>query len=119
MCLVKYRQKNVETICHKINEPNSSDNTVLANQSTFNKFYLQTIVVRISNNGLDPFVSLIIESGSTKSNNLQIQILKIGLKSIGKETVPHVPFRGIGKIKRYNSYKMQVSSLDRKNDKEN
>ncbi|GFR21129.1 integrase catalytic domain-containing protein [Trichonephila clavata] len=115
MCFVKYKQKeNDKNINPKADESRPSENTVLTNQSTFNEVYLQTLVVRISNKGLNHFVR-VIDSGSTKSYISKFVAEKLGLKNIGKETVTHGPFEGSEKTECHNRYNIQLSSLDTKN----
>ncbi|GFQ77216.1 DUF1758 domain-containing protein [Trichonephila clavata] len=83
MCFVKYKQKeNDKNINPKADESRPLENTVLTNQSTFNEIYLQTLVVRISNKGLNHFVRVIIDSGSTKSYISKFVAEIMGLKSI-------------------------------------
>ncbi|GFR03137.1 DUF1758 domain-containing protein [Trichonephila clavata] len=95
MCFVKYKQKeNDKNINPKADESRPSENTVLTNQSTFNEIYLQTLVVRISNKGLNHFVRAIIDSGSTKNYISKFVAEKLGLKNIGKGTVTHGLFGG-------------------------
>ncbi|GFQ78921.1 integrase catalytic domain-containing protein, partial [Trichonephila clavata] len=116
MCFVKYKQKeNDKNINPKADESRPSENTVLTNQSTFNEIYLQTLVVRISNKGLNHFVRVIIDSGSTKSYISKFVAEKMGLKSIGKETVTHGLFGGLEKTECHNRYNIQLNSLDTKN----
>ncbi|GFQ95919.1 DUF1758 domain-containing protein [Trichonephila clavata] len=106
MCFVKYKQKeNDKNINPKADESRPSENTVLTNQSTFNEIYLQTLVVRISNKGLNHFVRVIIDSGSTKSYISKFVAEKMGLKSIGKERVTHGLFGGLEKTECHNRYK--------------
>ncbi|GFQ82036.1 DUF1758 domain-containing protein, partial [Trichonephila clavata] len=117
MCFVKYKQKeNDKNINPKADESRPSENTVLTNQSTFNEIYLQTLVVRISNKGLNHFVRVIIDSGSTKSYISKFVAEKMGLKRIGKETVTHGLFGGLEKTGYHNRYNVQLSRLDTKNE---
>ncbi|GFR23400.1 integrase catalytic domain-containing protein [Trichonephila clavata] len=116
MCFVKYKKKeNDKNINPKADESRPSKNTVLTNQSTFNEIYLQTLVARISNKGLNNFVRVIIDSGSTKSYISKFVVEKLGLKNIGKETVTHGLFEGSEKTECHNRYNIQLSSLDTKN----
>ncbi|GFQ95909.1 integrase catalytic domain-containing protein [Trichonephila clavata] len=116
MCFVKYKQKeNDKNINPKADESRPSENTVLTNQSTFNEIYLQTLVVRISNKGLNHFVRVIIDSGSTKSYISKFVAEKMGLKSIGKERVTHGLFGGLEKTECHIRYNIQLNSLDTKN----
>nr|XP_015927237.2 uncharacterized protein LOC107454528 [Parasteatoda tepidariorum] len=90
-----------------------SENSVLANNSSYKEILLRTLIVCINVNDVDYYVRGILDTGSQKSYVSKFIVEPLKLKCLGEESVNHGLFGGIVKQETHKRYCIELSNIDK------